>query len=199
MKRLMPQLMMLIIFSGICSINAKMQAKRRIMAGRSEKSHVVIYSRNGEVDHRAGALVVMRPWVEEEIGKSGSIVPLEDSRRGRKKNIVGSFETFFDVLFFPGSGTFKGADFLVVVHQMRPFDAFKNRKHRRRMREGDEERKSNTAMKYSSSPLGPAGANGDMGAAAPKDSNVCLVRHSIRCIPCWYIETQSRRVTKCYF
>ena len=89
MKRLIPQLRILMMFNGICRTNARMQTRRLIMAGRSEKSHVVMYSRNGEVDQRAGGLVLRSLWAEEEVGKmSGSIVPWEDSRRVRKKNIL---------------------------------------------------------------------------------------------------------------
>lgn len=70
------------------------------MAGRSEKSHVVMYSRNGDVDQRAWALVAMSPWVDEEVGRmSGSMVPREDSRREKKKNIVDCFKISASVLF----------------------------------------------------------------------------------------------------
>ena len=49
-KKLMPQLRILMIFNGICRMNARTQARRRMREGRSEKSHFVMYSRKEDVE-----------------------------------------------------------------------------------------------------------------------------------------------------
>jgi hypothetical protein len=81
--------MILITFNGVCNTNASRHMKRLRIAGRSEKSHVVMYVRNEDVA-QLGALGVMRPLVEELEGRmSGSIVPRGVSRRVRKvKNML---------------------------------------------------------------------------------------------------------------
>lgn len=49
-KKLMPQLRILMIFNGICRMNARTQARRRMREGPSEKSHFVMYSRKEDVE-----------------------------------------------------------------------------------------------------------------------------------------------------
>jgi hypothetical protein len=49
-KKLMPQLRILMIFNGICRMNARTQARRRMRAGRPEKSHSMMYSQKEEVN-----------------------------------------------------------------------------------------------------------------------------------------------------
>jgi hypothetical protein len=46
----MPQLRILMIFNGICRMNARTQARRRMRAGRPEKSHSMMYSQKEEVN-----------------------------------------------------------------------------------------------------------------------------------------------------
>jgi hypothetical protein len=75
MKR-KPQLRILRMFNGMCSTKARVQARRRIRAGRSEKSHVVMYSRKAE-------------RVEEE--GPASIVPFEVCRKEREKTMLFAF------------------------------------------------------------------------------------------------------------
>jgi hypothetical protein len=67
----MPQLMILMMLSGMWKAKARIHATRRIVEGRSSVFHVVMYERKEE----------------EGVEMLGSIVPSEDWPRERKKDM----------------------------------------------------------------------------------------------------------------